>query len=232
MGRTLKRFFSLHYLLPFMIAGVVVLHIWALHISGQNNPVGIEAKTREDVVPFTPHATMKDAFGTVLFIMLFLYFVFYNPNFLGHTDNYIRANPMVTPTHIVPEWYFLPFYAILRAIPNKLLGVIAMFGSIAILFFLPWLDRHPVKSGAYRPLFRQFFWILVATSIGLGWLGAKPPEGVYVIAARLLTFYYFVHFLIVLPLLSIFETAKPLPASISDSVKEGGEDLKPTPGNA
>jgi ubiquinol-cytochrome c reductase cytochrome b/c1 subunit len=216
---TLKRFFSLHYLLPFMIAGVVVLHIWALHITGQNNPTGVEVKTREDVVPFSPHAMLKDSVGTVVFLILFLYFVFYNPNFLGHTDNYIRANPLVTPQHIVPEWYFLPYYAILRAIPNKLLGVVAMFSSILVLFFLPWLDRSPIKSGAYRPLFRQFFWILVAVSIGLGWLGSKPPEGVYVIAARLLTFYYFAHFLIILPLLGGFEKPRPLPASISDSVK-------------
>jgi ubiquinol-cytochrome c reductase cytochrome b/c1 subunit len=216
---TLKRFFSLHYLLPFMIAGVVVLHIWALHITGQNNPTGVEVKSREDVVPFSPHAMLKDSVGTVVFLILFLYFVFYNPNFLGHTDNYIRANPLVTPQHIVPEWYFLPFYAILRAIPNKLLGVVAMFSSIMVLFFLPWLDRSTVKSGAYRPLFRQFFWILVAVSIGLGWLGSKPPEGIYVIAARLLTIYYFAHFLIILPLLGTFERSKPLPASISDSVK-------------
>ena len=219
---TLKRFFSLHYLLPFMIAGVVALHIWALHITGQNNPTGVKVKTREDVVPFSPHATLKDSFGVVLFGILFMYFVFYNPNFLGHSDNYIPANPLVTPNHIVPEWYFLPFYAILRAIPNKLMGVLAMFSAIAVLFFLPWLDRHPVKSGAYRPLFRQFFWMLVAAGIGLGWLGSKPPEGVYVIAARLLTIYYFAHFLIILPLLSVFETPKPLPNSITDSVRRAG----------
>jgi len=216
---TLKRFFSLHYLLPFMIAGVVGLHIWALHITGQNNPTGVDVKSREDVVPFSPHATLKDGVGVVVFLILFMYFVFYNPNFMGHTDNYIRANPMVTPQHIVPEWYFLPFYAILRAIPNKLLGVAAMFSAIAVLFFLPWLDRSKVKSGSYRPLFRQFFWILVGVSIGLGWLGSKPPEGVYVIAARLLTIYYFAHFLIILPLLGSFEKTKPLPNSISESVK-------------
>ncbi len=217
---TLKRFFSLHYLLPFMIAGVVVLHIWALHITGQNNPAGVEVKSREDVVPFSPHATVKDGFGVAVFGLLFMYFVFYNPNFLGHTDNYKYADPLVTPNHIVPEWYFLPFYAILRAIPNKLMGVFCMFSAIAVLFFLPWLDRSKIKSGRYRPLFRQFFWILVAASVGLGWLGSKPPEGVYVIAARLLTIYYFVHFLIILPLLSAFETPKALPNSISDSVKK------------
>jgi ubiquinol-cytochrome c reductase cytochrome b/c1 subunit len=217
---TLRRFFSLHYLFPFMIAGVVVLHIWALHISGQNNPTGVEVSSRADVVPFTPHAMIKDSFGTVIFLILFMWFVFYNPNFLGHTDNYVRANPLVTPSHIVPEWYFLPFYAILRAIPNKLGGVTAMFGSIAVLFFLPWLDRSPIKSGAYRPLFRQFFWILVAVSVGLGWLGSKPPEGIYVIAARLLTFYYFLHFLVILPLLGSFETPKPLPPAVSVAMRK------------
>ena len=159
---TLQRFFSLHYLLPFVIAGVVVLHVWALHVVGQNNPAGIEPKGDKDTVPFTPYATIKDGFGMVCFMLFFAYFVFYIPNYLGHADNYIPANPAVTPAHIVPEWYYLPFYAILRAIPNKLLGVIALFASILILVFLPWLDSAKVRSGRYRPLFRQFFWIFVA----------------------------------------------------------------------
>jgi ubiquinol-cytochrome c reductase cytochrome b subunit len=174
---TLNRFFSLHYLLPFMIAGVVILHVWALHVTGQTNPTGIEIKSKQDVVPFSPHATMKDAFALVIFLMLFSWFVFYLPNFLGHPDNYIPANPLVTPAHIVPEWYLLPFYAILRAIPSKLGGVIAMFGAIAVLFVVPWLDTSKVRSANYRPLYRQFFWILVVVCIGLGWLGAKPAEG-------------------------------------------------------
>ncbi len=231
---TLKRFFSLHYLLPFMIAGVVVLHIWALHITGQNNPSGVEVKTRDDVVPFTPYATLKDGFGVGVFMLMFLWFVFYNPNYLGHADNYIRANPMVTPSHIVPEWYFLPFYGILRAIPNKLMGVMAMFGAIAVLFFLPWLDTSRVKSARYRPLFRQFFWIWVAVCVVLGWLGAKPPEGIYVIASRVLTFYYFFHFLVILPLLGVFETPKPLPLSVADAArKKGSSDMAPAdPGHA
>jgi ubiquinol-cytochrome c reductase cytochrome b/c1 subunit len=219
---TLQRFFSLHYLLPFMIAGVVVLHIWALHHVGQNNPAGIDVKTDKDVVPFTPHATAKDNFGLVLFMIFFAWFVFYIPNYLGHADNYIPANPLQTPTHIVPEWYFLPFYAILRAIPDKLLGVGALLASIAILAFLPWLDTSRVRSARYRPLYRQFFWIFVVVCVMLGWLGGKPAEGGYVLAARLLTAYYFGHFLIILPLLGWFETTKPLPNSIAESVLNDG----------
>jgi len=227
---TLKRFYSLHYLLPFMIAGVVILHIWALHVVGQTNPTGLEPKSKQDVVPFTPHATMKDAFSLVLFLIVLAYFVFYHPNFLGHPDNYIEANPLVTPSHIVPEWYFLPFYAILRAIPNKLGGVIMMFGSIAVLFLVPWLDTSRVRSAVYRPLYRQFFWILVAVCIGLGWLGSQLPEGPYVIAARILTAYYFIHFLVILPLLGLFETPRPRPASIADAVlgrQEAGGGAQP-----
>jgi ubiquinol-cytochrome c reductase cytochrome b/c1 subunit len=215
---TLQRFFSLHYLLPFVIAGVVVLHIWALHVVGQNNPTGVEPKTEKDTVAFTPYATVKDGFMMVCFCIVFAWFVFYIPNYLLAADNYIPANPAVTPQHIVPEWYYLPFYAILRAIPNKLLGVIALFGSIGILAFLPWLDTSRVRSANYRPLYRQFFWIFVAVCLGLGWLGGKPPEGGYTIAARLLTLYYFGHFFIVLPLLGFIEKTKPLPNSISESI--------------
>ncbi|MDJ1159318.1 cytochrome b/b6 [Chelatococcus sp. SYSU_G07232] len=222
---TLNRFFSLHYLLPFMIAGVVALHVWALHVVGQNNPTGVDIKNpAKDAVPFTPYATVKDAFGLVCFLVVFAWFVFYVPNYLGHADNYTEANPAVTPAHIVPEWYFLPFYAILRAIPNKLMGVIAMFSSIAVLVFLPWLDTSKVRSAVYRPLFKQFFWVFVAVCVGLGYLGAMPPEGGYVIAARVLTAYYFIHFLVILPLLGLFETPRPVPASIADAVlaKHGG----------
>jgi ubiquinol-cytochrome c reductase cytochrome b subunit len=215
---TLNRFFSLHYLLPFMIAGVVILHIWALHIPGSNNPVGVEKKTEKDTLPFHPYFTVKDAFALVLFIMFFSWFVFYIPNYLGHADNYIMANPAVTPAHIVPEWYFLPFYAILRAVPDKLGGVLLMFGSIAVLVFLPWLDTSKIKSATYRPLYRQFFWIFAAVCVGLGWLGAKPAEGGYTVAAQILTAYYFAHFLIILPLLGLFETPRRLPGSIAESV--------------
>jgi len=218
---TLQRFFSLHYLLPFVIVGVVVLHVWALHVVGQGNPAGVEPKSGQDTVAFTPYATLKDGFMVAVFCLFFAWFVFYIPNYLGHADNYIPANPGVTPTHIVPEWYYLPFYAILRAIPNKLAGVVAMFSSILVLAFLPWLDTSKVRSANYRPLYRIFFWLFVAVCIGLGWLGAKPAEGGYVTAARFLTAYYFIHFLIILPLLGLIETPRPLPQSISASVLKG-----------
>jgi quinol-cytochrome oxidoreductase complex cytochrome b subunit len=161
---------------------------------------------------------MKDGFAMVCFLIFFAWFVFYVPNFLGHADNYIPANPLQTPHHIVPEWYFLPFYAILRAIPSKLGGVTAMFGAIAVLFILPWLDTSHVRSANYRPLYRQFFWVFVVVCCLLGWLGSKPPEGGYVIAARILTAWYFLHFLVVLPLLGWLEKPKPLPPSIAESV--------------
>ena len=215
---TLQRFFSLHYLLPFVIAGVVVLHIWALHVAGQNNPTGVEPQSDKDTVPFTPYATAKDSFFMALFCIVFAWFVFYIPNYLGHPDNYIPANPGQTPAHIVPEWYYLPFYAILRSIPNKLLGVIALFSSILILAFLPWLDTSRVKSATYRPLYKQFFWIFIAVCVLLGFFGSKPPEGIYVWLARFCTAYYFAHFLIVLPLLGLIETPRPVPHSISEAV--------------
>jgi ubiquinol-cytochrome c reductase cytochrome b/c1 subunit len=174
-------------------------------------------------VPFTPYATTKDGFAMVCFMLFFAWFVFYVPNYLGHADNYIPANPGVTPAHIVPEWYYLPFYAILRSIPNKLAGVIAMFSSIVLLAFLPWLDTSKVKSASYRPLYRQFFWVFVLVCLGLGYLGSAPAEGIYVIAARILTAYYFLHLLVIIPLLGLFEKPRPLPASIADSVLGSGE---------
>ncbi|MEK4033870.1 cytochrome b/b6 [Methylocystis sp. IM3] len=219
---TLNRFFALHYLLPFIIVAIVALHVWALHVTGQNNPTGVEVKNvKKDTVPFTPYATMKDGFAIAAFLVLYAWMTFFVPNYLGHPDNYIEANPLVTPPHIVPEWYFLPFYAILRAIPNKLLGVIALFLSILIAAALPWLDRSPVKSGAYRPLFRKFYWIFVAVCIGLGYLGAQPAEGVYLWLARLFALYYFLHYVIILPLISKFEKSEPLPESIDAAVARG-----------
>ncbi len=215
---TLNRFFSLHYLLPFVIVGVVALHVWALHVVGQNNPAGVEVKSEQDTVAFTPYATMKDTFGMVAFLVLFAWFLFFTPNYMGHPDNYIPANPMVTPAHIVPEWYFLPFYAILRSVPDKLGGVIAMFGSIAVLFVLPWLDTSKVKSCAYRPLMKQFFWILVACGLGLGYLGSQPAEGGFVIASRILTAWYFFHFLVIIPVIGLIEKPKPVPESISAAI--------------
>jgi ubiquinol-cytochrome c reductase cytochrome b subunit len=220
---TLNRFFSLHYLLPFMIAGVVVLHVWALHVTGQNNPDGVEVQNvQRDTVAFTPYATLKDALGLGVFLIVYAWFVFYIPNYLGDADNYNMANPLVTPAHIVPEWYLLPFYAILRAIPNKLVGVVALFGAIALLAFLPWLDTSPVKSAKYRPAFRVFFWAFVAACLGLGWLGSQEVSDNTTLAARILAACYFAFFLIVLPLLGLFEKTKPLPASIADAILSKG----------
>jgi ubiquinol-cytochrome c reductase cytochrome b subunit len=219
---TLKRFFALHYLLPFVIVAVVFLHLWALHRFGSNNPIGIDPKGPQDKIPFHPYYTVKDAFGLGVFLVVFALFVFFAPNYLGHPDNYIPADALQTPPHIVPEWYFLPFYAILRSIPDKLLGVVAMFGSILVLAALPWLDRSPVRSGRYRPIFRQFYVLLVIDVLVLGWVGAKPPEGIYLVLGRLATAYYFLHFLVVLPLLAMFERPRPRPNSISEPVLKGG----------
>jgi ubiquinol-cytochrome c reductase cytochrome b/c1 subunit len=219
---TLNRFFSLHYLLPFVIVGLVVLHVWALHTVKSNNPLGIDIKGPQDTIPFHPYYTIKDLFGIGVFMMVFLGFVFWAPNFFGEADNYIPANPMVTPAHIVPEWYYLPFYAILRSVPDKLGGVVLMFGAILILFALPWLDTSKVRSGQFRPLFRQFFWLFVADCLLLGYIGQKPAEGAYVIIGRLATAWYFFHLMVLLPLLGFIEKPKPLPASISAPVIKGG----------
>jgi ubiquinol-cytochrome c reductase cytochrome b subunit len=224
---TLNRFFSLHYLLPFVLAGLVGLHIWALHVPGNNNPTGVSVKSSQDTLPFHPYYTLKDAFAIVVFLILYALFVFFSPNYLGHAVNYEVANPLSTPAHIVPEWYYLPFYAILRAVPDKLGGVILMFGSILILFLLPWLDTSRVRSGNYRPIFKQFFFIFVLVCIGLGYLGSKPPEGWYVTFSRILTFWYFFHFLVILPLLGLLESPKPLPPSIADSVLANRKSREP-----
>ena len=226
-GTTLNRFFALHYLLPFVLFGIVILHIWALHVTGQNNPTGLDIKTASDAVPMYPYAVAKDAVGMFAFLILFAWFVFFLPDYLGHADNYIEANPLVTPPHIVPEWYFLPFYAILRAIPSKLGGVIAMFAAIVVLVFVPWLDRSRVRSAKYRPLYKWFFWLLVISCLALGYLGAMPAEGAYVTWARVFTFYYFAHFLVVMPVIGLIETPKPLPKSISASVLPSGGGSAP-----
>jgi ubiquinol-cytochrome c reductase cytochrome b subunit len=219
---TLQRFFSLHYLLPFMIVGAVLLHLVALHRYGSNNPTGIEPKGKQDQVPFHPYYTVKDLFGLGVFLIALSLIVFYAPNYLGHADNYIPADPLVTPAHIVPEWYFLPFYAILRAVPDKLGGVVLMFGSVLVLFALPWLDRSRVRSGKYRPIFKQFYWLLVLDCIILGYVGAMPAEGIWIPIGQVATAYYFAYFLVILPLLGVFERPKPLPNSISDPVLKGG----------
>jgi ubiquinol-cytochrome c reductase cytochrome b subunit len=232
---TLNRFFSLHYLLPFVLAALVGLHIWALHVPGNNNPVGIDLKNKSDFVPFHPYYTIKDGFAIAVFLLLYASFVFFNPNALGHPDNYIPANPLVTPAHIVPEWYFLPFYAILRAVPDKLGGVLLMFGAIGVLFALPWLDTSKVRSMRYRPTAKLYFWIFVFVALVLGYCGGQLPDdkvipGVssfvlggsdlnsFVWLSRVATAYYFAYFLIILPLLGLTETPLPVPQSISDPV--------------
>ena len=228
---TLNRFFSLHYLLPFVIVGVVVLHIVALHRFGSNNPLGIDVRGDQDTVSFHPYYTVKDMFGLSVFLTIMAAVVFFLPNSMGHPDNYIPANPMVTPAHIVPEWYFLPFYAILRAVPDKLLGVLAMFAAIAVLFVLPWLDRSPVRSATFRPIYKIMFWVFLLDCVALTYLGAKPAEGIYVLLSRLCTVYYFAHFIILLPALSVFETPRSLPRSIGKSVLGGGNGI-PAPAPA
>ena len=228
---TLNRFFSLHYLLPFVIVGVVVLHIVALHRFGSNNPLGIDVRGDQDTVSFHPYYTVKDMFGLSVFLTIMAAVVFFLPNSMGHPDNYIPANPMVTPAHIVPEWYFLPFYAILRAVPDKLLGVLAMFAAIAVLFVLPWLDRSRVRSATFRPIYKIMFWVFLIDCVALTYLGAKPAEGIYVVLSRLCTIYYFAHFIILLPALSVIETPRSLPRSIGKSVLGGGNGI-PAPAPA
>jgi quinol-cytochrome oxidoreductase complex cytochrome b subunit len=227
---TLTRFFALHFLMPFMIAGVAMLHLVALHQHGSNNPLGIDIKAKKDTIPFHPYYTIKDLFGLGAFLILFAAFVFFAPDYLGHPDNYIQANPMVTPPHIVPEWYFLPFYAILRAvtfdigafgvvlIDAKLGGVLAMGGAVMVLFILPWLDTHPVRSSRFRPIHKQLFWLFVVNCVFLGWIGSQPAEGIYVVLGQISTLLYFAYFFVALPLLSRFEPRLPLPASIADPI--------------
>ncbi|MEM7047392.1 MAG: cytochrome b N-terminal domain-containing protein [Pseudomonadota bacterium] len=222
---TLNRFFVLHYLLPFVIIGMVVLHVAALHITGSNNPAGIDPKGPQDTLPFHPYMTAKDILALSVFLVFYAVFVFFYPDALGHPDNYIPANPLQTPAHIVPEWYFLPFYAMLRAmtfdiffISAKLIGVIVMFGALVLLVLAPWLDTSPVRSCRYRPFYRQFFWLLVVALVVLTYVGGKPAEGLYVLVAQLATLYYYLHFLVVMPVLGRLERPRPLPVSIREPV--------------
>jgi ubiquinol-cytochrome c reductase cytochrome b subunit len=223
----LTRFFSLHYLLPFVIAAVVILHIWALHIPGSGNPTGVDVKDERDTLPFHPFYTAKDGWFVGLILLVYAIVTYFAPNYLGHADNYIPANPLATPAEIVPEWYFWPFYAILRSftfdfiLPAKLWGVLAMFFSILLLFFLPWIDKSPVRSGSYRPVFKRFFWLLVIDVIVLGWAGGGAPTPFRNAVGQISAAYYFLHFLVILPLVSAFETPLPLPRSITDSVLHG-----------
>ena len=215
---TLNRLYSLHYLLPFAIAGLVVLHIWALHVNGNNNPTGLTVKKDSDTVPFHPYMTIKDGFALSIFILVFAWFVFYLPGYLADPINNEPANPLKTPSEIAPEWYFRPYYAILRSVPSKLFGVIAFAGSIVLWFFVPWLDWSRVRSAKYRPTYKWAFWLFVISFIGLTYLGGKPPEGWYVFWSRVFMAYYFFFFIILLPLLGLIETPLPMPNSITESV--------------
>jgi len=200
---TLNRFFSLHYLLPFIIAALVVVHLMALHEHASNNPLGIGSNV--DKIPFHPYYTYKDAYGMFILLIIFSFFVYFAPNVLGHSDNYIPANPLVTPPHIVPEWYFLPFYAILRSVPNKLGGVIGMIGAILILLILPFVHTSEVRSSSFRPIQKKLFWFFVADVLLLGWLGGQPVEDPYPLIGQIATVFYFGYFLILTPLVGYLE---------------------------
>jgi ubiquinol-cytochrome c reductase cytochrome b subunit len=246
---TLTRFFSLHYLLPFVIVGLTILHIWAFHTTGNNNPTGIEVRrgsaeeAMKDTIPFWPYYVVKDLYALVVILVVFVAVVFFMPNYLGHPDNYIPANPLVTPAHIVPEWYFLPFYAILRAITfdiwfidSKLGGVIAMFGSLVVLALAPWLDTSRVRSGRYRPQFKFFFWLLLIDFIVLTWCGGQLPEGFVPTLSLIGTVYWFAFFLVVLPILGLTEKPLPQPKTIEEdfdmhySPDTGGTRVLPAAG--
>ena len=237
---TLNRFFSLHYLLPFVIAALVVVHIWAFHTTGNNNPSGVEVRrgskdeAQRDTVPFWPYFVIKDLFALTVILAIFFAIIGFMPNYLGHPDNYIEANPLATPEHIVPEWYFLPFYAILRAftsdvwivqftsfvtggiIDAKFFGVMAMFGSMIVLLLTPWLDTSSIRSGRYRPMFRWWFALLVLDFIVLTWAGGRPAEGIYAVISLTGAAYWFGYFLIILPILGVLEKPLERPRSIEE----------------
>jgi ubiquinol-cytochrome c reductase cytochrome b subunit len=200
---TLNRFFSLHYLLPFLIVGLVFIHLGLLHTVGSNNPLGIN--TNVDLIVFYPYFYVKDLFAFLVFVFIFCFFVFFFPNTLGHSDNYIPANPLVTPPHIVPEWYFLPFYAILRSIPDKLGGVITMISAILILLLIPIINFSTIRSSQFRPIYSIFYWFLVADFLILGWIGQEPVESPYVEVGMIATLFYFMFFILLMPLIGFLE---------------------------
>lgn len=222
---TVNRFYVLHWVIAFGIAAVVLLHVWALHVSGSNNPAGIEPKDTSETLTFNPFMTIKDLHGALVFFTVFAFLLFFAPNYLGHADNFIKADPLVTPAHIVPEWYFLPFYAILRAIPDKLLGAVAMVASIGILAFLPWLDKSRVRSCLFRPVWRWLTLLFIFNFFVLMYVGSKPAEAIYVSIARVGTFYWFAYFLILAPVVGLYETPAKLPRDIHDfeRMKKSGE---------
>lgn len=228
-GPTLTRFYALHYLLPFVIFALVALHIWALHAVGNNNPLGIDTKGPADTLPFHPFFTIRDGVAVLVFLIVYAVFVFYAPEAFGNPDNAIPANPLVTPAELTPEWYLRPYYAMLRAIPFKLMGVIVLFGAFVTPLFAPWLDYGKVRSCRFRPLMKLFFWGFVAACLMLGYAGSQPVDGVIhlgvvslplVWLARLATLYYFGFFWVVMPVLSKIEKTLPVPVSIATPVLE------------
>jgi len=218
---TIIRFFVLHYLLPFVIVALVVLHVWALHVVGNTNPTGVEVKDKKsETVPFHPYYTLKDFFALSVILLIYAYFVFFNQDYFGDPVNYSEANLLRTPTHIKPEWYFLPFYAILRAFPDKLLGVVAMLASIFVVALLPWLDTAKKRSARYRPMFKMLFWVFLANAFVLGWLGGQPINDTYILVSRFCTAIYFAYFA-ALPVLGWLESGPEPPSSISETLKKG-----------
>ena len=215
----LNRAFILHWLIAFLIVGVVLFHVIALHMTGSNNPLGVEPKDTRDTVSFHPYVTTKDLYAFLVFVLLFMLTMMYAPNVLGHTDNYIKANPLVTPAHIVPEWYFLPWYAVLRAIPDKLGGVIAMVSAIGVMALLPWLDTSKIRSSVFRPIWKQFTWFLVGDFFLLMYVGAMPAEGIWIMLGRIGTAYWFAYFLILAPVVGWFEKPLRVPDSIHEATR-------------
>jgi ubiquinol-cytochrome c reductase cytochrome b subunit len=200
---TLNRFFSLHYLLPFVLTGLVLVHLIALHVDGSNNPLGVNGNA--DKIPFHPYYSIKDLFGYTLFAIFFSCFIYFAPNLLGHADNYIPANPLVTPAHIQPEWYFLFAYTVLRSIPNKLIGVIALFASLLVLLVLPHVHTCKIRSHQFRPIAKFFYWILIADFVILTFIGAQVPEAPWVLIGQVASVFYFAYFLILTPLIGLIE---------------------------
>ena len=202
---TLHRFFSIHFFLPFLIVGMTLIHLALLHKDGSNSPLGSD--TGVDDLPFYPYFVSKDAFAFFTFLLVFGIFVFYFPNTLNHPDNYIPADPLHTPAHVVPEWYFLSFYAILRSIPHKAGGILAMVGAILVLFAIPFIYNSDVRNTTYRPLFKICFWLFISDFIILTWIGQKPVRDTFVFVGQVATAYYFIFFLFLIPFVGKVESA-------------------------